>query len=383
MNDLAIYIHWPFCQSKCPYCDFNSHVHSSIDQEAWLDAYLKQINEYANIIKNHNITSVFFGGGTPSLMPVHTVAKIIDKLLTINSFHNSIEITLEANPTSVESNKFIGFKAAGINRVSIGIQSFNEVDLKFLGRAHSKTEAIDALKIANKVFDNYSFDLIYARPNQTVNAWQQEMLEAVQYAKNHLSLYQLSIEKGTQFYQLYQKKKFTIPNQDLAADLYILTNDFMMEHGLEAYEISNYATIPSFQSQHNLSYWRYNQYLGIGPGAHSRIFIEEKPHAMVMLHDPQIWLKNISKKKSPVQQKTLLTPQEILYEYMIMGLRINEGVNLTKLKRLLGHPVNNVLNAKALHDLCLKNYIIHDQYTIALTTQGRLLLNSIVEQIIN
>ena len=382
MNKLAIYIHWPFCKSKCPYCDFNSHVQASIDNQAWLDAYLKQIENFAHIIKDKTITSIFFGGGTPSLMPANTVNKIIDKLFSLSKTTDDIEITLEANPTSIESQKFVEFKAAGINRVSIGIQSFNEMDLKFLGREHSKQEAIAALKIANSIFDNYSFDLIYALPNQTIETWEQELKEAMQYAKHHLSLYQLTIEKGTPFYLQHKNKKFILPDSDQAADLYSFTDDFMTNQGLQPYEISNYAR-PSFESQHNLAYWRYNQYLGIGPGAHSRITMDDKLCAVVMHHSPQKWLENVASDIMPIQQKTILTKKDMLLEYLIMGLRIKEGIHLSKLEQLLQQPAFQLLNIKNIQNLRELNYITFENGTLAVTTQGKLLLNKIVEQIIN
>ncbi len=382
MNKIAIYIHWPFCKSKCPYCDFNSHVQESIDNQAWLDAYLKQIESFASIIKDKTITSIFFGGGTPSLMPAVTVNKIIDKLFSLSKTTNNIEITLEANPTSIESKKFVEFKAAGINRVSIGIQSFNEMDLKFLGREHSKQEAIAALKIANSIFDNYSFDLIYALPNQTIETWEQELQEAIQYAKHHLSLYQLTIEKGTPFYLQHKNKKFILPDHDQAAELYSFTDSFMTNRGLHPYEISNYAR-PNFESQHNLAYWRYNQYLGIGPGAHSRIMMDNKLCAVVMHHSPQKWLENVTSDIMPIQQKTNLTKKDMLLEYLIMGLRIKEGIQLAKLEQLLQQPTDQLLNIKNIQHLCELNYIKCENGIIAVTTQGKLLLNKIVEQIIN
>lgn len=382
MNNLAIYIHWPFCKSKCPYCDFNSHVENSIDNQAWLDAYLKQIASFSHIIKDKSITSIFFGGGTPSLMPANTVNKIIDKLFSLSKTTNNIEITLEANPTSIESQKFVEFKAAGINRVSIGIQSFNETDLKFLGREHSKQEAIEALKIANSIFDNYSFDLIYALPNQTIKTWEQELQEAMQYAKHHLSLYQLTIEKGTPFYLQHKNKKFTLPDSDQAAELYSFTDDFMSSRGLQPYEISNYAR-SGFESQHNLAYWRYNQYLGIGPGAHSRVMMDDKLCAIVMHHNPQKWLDNVSSEIMPIQQKIILTKKDTLLEYLIMGLRIKEGIELAKLEQLLEQPINQLLNIKNIQHLRELNYITLENNVLAVTTQGKLLLNKIVEQIIN
>lgn len=379
-DTIAIYIHWPFCKSKCPYCDFNSHVQEQINNETWLNAYLKQIDRYTEFLADKTISSIFFGGGTPSLMPANTAEKIISKLMNFRTA-SEIEITLEANPTSIENQKFKDFKAAGINRVSIGIQSFDESDLKFLGREHSKVEAIEALEIASKIFANYSFDLIYARPNQTLESWERELLQALPYMKNHLSLYQLTIEKGTPFYLQHKNKKFILPDQDLAADLYIFTNKFMASHGLPSYEISNYAR-PGFESRHNLTYWRYHQYLGIGPGAHSRISINDRLHSVVMQHAPQKWLDLVMNDEQPIQQQTSLSDKDMLFEYLVMGLRINEGIDLRKFQQLLTQPLVPLLNWKNIDKLQSIGYITCNCDNIAITEEGKLVLNTIVEQMI-
>ena len=301
LNNIAIYIHWPFCKSKCPYCDFNSHVREKIDEKSWFDAYITEISFFADKIVGKNITSIFFGGGTPSLMNPKLVEKIILELEKIGKFVDNIEITLEANPTSIEAQKFQDFKTAGINRVSIGIQSFNEEGLKFLGRTHSKNEAIEALEIAGNIFSNYSFDLIYARPNQSIKNWENELLSALKLAKNHLSLYQLTIEKGTSFFNDYRDKKFTMPSDVLAASMYELTREITKAHGFVDYEISNYAK-QGFESKHNLSYWNYDEYLGIGPGSHSRI----DKYAMMMIHNPENLLAKVKTDNNGIQAKTLL-----------------------------------------------------------------------------
>ena len=261
-KDISVYIHWPFCKSKCPYCDFNSHVRETIEIDKWNQAYLIEIENNRENLLEKNIVSIFFGGGTPSLMPSFIISNIIDKLSNVANINEKTEITFEANPTSVESQKFKEFALAGINRVSLGVQSFNEDDLKFLGREHSLTEALEAIEIAKKNFKRYSFDLIYALPNQTLKAWENELKSALKFADKHLSLYQLTIEKGTPFYGLYKKKKFTIPNENLAKDFYDSTQDIMNNLSLPAYEISNHAAMGE-ECRHNMAYWQYDEFIGI------------------------------------------------------------------------------------------------------------------------
>lgn len=381
MENIALYIHWPFCKSKCPYCDFNSHVAADINQEQWLNAYLLEIDHYAEFLKNKRISSIFFGGGTPSLMPVNTVEKILDRFSSKAVFSNNVEITLEANPTSIEMEKFKGFKQAGINRVSIGVQSFIDEDLKFLGREHSADEAKKALKTATHIFDNYSFDLIYARPGQNVSSWKKELEQAMEYASNHMSLYQLTIEKGTPFYASYKNKKFELPDQDLASELYEVTEDHLEKHGLRAYEVSNYAK-PGFESAHNLAYWRYDQYLGIGPGAHSRIEQDGTLKAIVMQHSPQKWLSDVMSNKKPIQQCSSLKKEDMAVEAILMGLRIVEGIKISKLEAMLGMSSLGFLNIKNIQNLVSLGYVVYDSDNLAVTKNGRLVLNKIVELVV-
>ncbi len=272
---LSFYIHYPFCKSKCPYCDFNSHISSNIDLGAFLKAYFNEIEFFAKNAKNRQISTIFFGGGTPSLMPTYFVDEILRKISKHFQIENHCEITLEANPTSFESAKFQEFKKAGINRLSIGIQALNDEDLKFLGREHSSKEAMQTIENARKIFDNFSFDLIYARPKQNLQNWQKELELALSFDTKHLSLYQLTIEKGTPFFKDFRDKKFEMPSENLSAEFYETTNEIMAQNGFLHYEISNYCK-KNFECKHNLIYWRGLDYAGVGAGAHSRIYFDDK-----------------------------------------------------------------------------------------------------------
>ncbi len=378
-KDLAIYIHWPFCKSKCPYCDFNSHVTNSIDYSEWQNSYLKEMSYFRDFIDGKNISSIFFGGGTPTLMPPRIAEKIIERLYSIASLDKNIEITLEGNPTSVENKKLADFKNAGVNRVSLGVQAFNDKDLKFLGREHSKNEALEAIEIAAKNFNNYSFDLIYARPEQTIKEWEEELKQAIKYTRNHLSLYQLTIEKGTSFYSEYNKGKFTLPSDEVAATLYEMTYEKMEQFGFNAYEVSNFAK-PEFESKHNLTYWYYNDYLGIGPGAHSRITENGKKQALTMVHRPESWLKQIKEQSNGIQQKSTLNEQEIFEEMMMMGLRLKDGMNRKRIEDVSGFIIEEKLqNLEKMQNL---NLIEIDKDTIKATQKGRMLLNSVLAEML-
>ena len=305
------------------------------------------------------------------------VNKIINKLST--QLDNSCEITLEANPTSFEIKKFNDFKAAGINRVSIGIQSLIEEDLKFLGREHSSLEAKKSIEAASKIFDNYSIDLIYARPNQTIELWEEELSEALSYANNHISLYQLTIEKGTPFFSMYQKKEFDMPTNELAASMYEFTNSFLDKKGLKQYEISNYA-IPGFESKHNLCYWQYDEFLGIGPGAHSRIKYDKSPYysSLMMYHKPQKWLNEVLSNSNPIQQNIKLNLEDSAKEFIIMGLRLNSGINFMDFKRKFGENIIEFLNLDRIKYFVDNNLLQYENNIIKIKQSGRLLLNYII-----
>jgi putative oxygen-independent coproporphyrinogen III oxidase len=366
-NTLAIYIHWPFCKSKCPYCDFNSHVVQQIDYEKWEQAYIKEIEHFADYISNKTITSIFFGGGTPSLMPPFITDRIISKLNQLANFDKNIEITLEANPTSVELKKFYDFKSAGINRVSIGIQSLDKQNLKFLGREHSASEALEAIEKA-QIFNNFSFDLIYALPEQTLEEWENELSKALTYANGHLSLYQLTIEKGTKFYSDFKSGKFVMPENDLAADFYNLTDSIMENYGLPSYEVSNYAK-SGFESKHNMTYWQYGDYLGIGAGAHSRITLDNKT-AIMMTHAPEKWVNSVFENGNGIQTKQSLTKEDIIFEKIMMGMRTKKGIKLGLIE-----------NQKATRNLIEQNLLEEKEGYIKATKQGFLVLNSIINKI--
>lgn len=380
MNPIHIYIHWPFCKSKCPYCDFNSHVRESINESTWLEGYLKEIDYFQDIIKNRTIRTIFFGGGTPSLMSPSTVETIIEKLRGLSHFEN-IEITLEANPTSSEAEKFQGFKKAGVNRLSIGVQSLIEKDLKFLGREHSSNEAIKVLEFAADIFDNYSFDLIYARPNQTLEDWEAELRHALKYVKNHISVYQLAIEKGTQFFTDVKNKKFSIPEQEEALEFYSLTNRILKEKGLLRYEISNYA-LKGKESLHNLGYWEYREYLGIGAGAHSKVKIDDKLHHIMMIHNPEKWLESTKELSHGIQKKQKMTMNEIILEYLLMGLRLEEGVSLKHFNTSFSTDATKFISEEKIIFFEKNNFLTYNKDILKLTNSGKLLLNNIVSEIL-
>lgn len=379
--NLAIYVHWPFCKSKCPYCDFNSHVSNSVNHEEWRKCYVTEINYFTDYIKQHNISSIFFGGGTPTLMEPETVALIISHLQSITSFTSDIEITLEGNPTSVEAAKLSAFKEAGVNRVSLGVQSLVPSDLTFLGREHSSSEALKAVEAARNIFDNYSFDLIYARPGQSLKDWEVELQQALKFAGNHLSLYQLTIEKGTRFFSDYSKGAFKIPDEDLAADFYLLTRDIMEAHGMPAYEVSNHAK-PGFESRHNLSYWHYDDYLGIGPGAHGRITVNGNKTATMMTSKPENWLASVESNKNGIQTSILLDKSDVLDEVIMMGLRIKEGISRKRFFNITGKEIEDIIPTVKINKLKENKLIEIDTNGIRCTAEGMLLVNSIAAELL-
>ena len=380
MPPLHVYIHWPFCKSKCPYCDFNSHVRDRIDEEIWLKAYLKEIDYFKDFIQARTIKTIFFGGGTPSLMSPTTVAAIINKLNSLSPFQD-IEITLEANPTSSEAIKFKAFKDAGVNRLSIGIQSLSDQDLKFLGREHSSSEAIQVIEQTATIFDNYSFDLIYARPNQTTASWEKELQQALKYAKNHLSLYQLTIEKGTKFYGDVKNNKFSIPEQDHAIELYNLTTEILKTKNLLRYEISNYA-LKGKESLHNLGYWQYREYLGIGAGAHSKIKFGPDLHHIFMIHNPEKWLHSVEDRSHGIQQNQKMTLSEIVQEYLLMGLRLEDGINQEHFYNSFATDIMQFLSEEYLDSFGENNFLSYNKTMLKLTDSGKLLINHIVSKLV-
>lgn len=332
-SSAALYIHWPFCKKKCPYCDFNSHVRDGVDHAAWREGLLRELRYWHARAPEKTITSIFFGGGTPSLMEPATVEALIHEANTLWGLDTNCEITLEANPTSVEASKFAALKTAGVNRVSLGVQSLKPESLAFLGREHSAREALDAVALAAKTFPRYSFDLIYALPNQTLADWEKELKEALTFARGHLSLYQLTIEENTAFHHAYHVgKSFQLPEDSLAAELYALTQAIMEDAGLPAYEISNHASAGN-ESRHNLAYWLSDSYIGIGPGAHGRVDIAGERFATRAQKSPERWLDATQHFGHGVEEELNLTTQERAEEIILMGLRLPEiGVNLSTLR---------------------------------------------------
>lgn len=370
---LALYVHWPFCVSKCPYCDFNSHVRASVDQAAWRAALLTDLAYEASLLPGRKLGSIFFGGGTPSLMPPETVAAIIAAAADAWGFADDIEITLEANPSSVEAARFAALALAGVNRVSLGLQALDDAALKFLGRAHDVREGLAALETAQKAFGRVSFDLIYARPEQSLDAWDAELARAISFGTEHLSLYQLTIEPGTRFATEAAAGRLHIPGEDLGADLFEVTRSMTDAAGLPAYEISNHAR-PGAESRHNLSYWRYSDYAGIGPGAHGR----RGGMATVRHKKPENWLSAIGRNGQGIESTTKLSPGDRLTEAMLMGMRLREGLDLSRHFDTGNPGLTQSLNQRALVTLEAQGLIARDGTRLRATDRGLPVLNAIL-----
>ncbi len=372
----AIYLHWPFCQAKCPYCDFNSHVSREIDQSRWLRAYIAEIDRYAREVPDRVLTSIFFGGGTPSLMDPAVVAGVLDRIKRHWPQANDIEITLEANPGSVEATKFRDFAQAGVNRVSMGIQALNDRDLQRLGRIHSVAEAKAAFDIARNQFERVSFDLIYARQDQGLQDWERELREALSMAIDHLSLYQLTIEQGTAFGDRYNAGKLRgLPVDDTAADMYALTQDLCGQAGMEGYEISNHARIGA-ESRHNRVYWRYGDYVGIGPGAHGRLTVDGQRMATEQWRNPVKWL-DMADAGGAENLREAVTLQEQSEEFLMMGMRLSDGIDPARFERLAGRPLNPE-RLRYLSDIGM----IEQGARIKTTRDGRMVLNAILQELL-
>jgi len=374
-DPFGVYIHWPFCAAKCPYCDFNSHVrHKPVDQETYVEAYIREIAHMAALVPDRHVTSVFFGGGTPSLMEPDTVGTILDAVAANWSIAGDAEITLEANPTSVEARRFKGYHQRGVNRVSLGVQSLNDDQLKFLGRLHSAQEARDAVALARDIFPRLSFDMIYARPGQRLDDWEKELTEAMEMAADHLSLYQLTIEEGTPFFDLHRKGKFTVPDPDQAADLYELTQKLTAAHNLPAYEISNHAA-QGAGSRHNLTYWRYNDYAGIGPGAHGRLTINDRKQATVCEANPEIWWQKAMVDGHGMRENETLSGIEAGDEMLLMGLRLREGIDPARHQQMTGTPINQ----KKIDELARSGFVETSELgRLRATQSGAMVLDAVV-----
>ena len=374
---LALYVHWPFCVSKCPYCDFNSHVRESVDQAVWRDALLADLRYEAALLPGRRVSSIFFGGGTPSLMPPATVAAVIAEADALWGLADDCEITLEANPNSVEVANFAALASAGVNRVSIGVQSFDPQVLDFLGRAHSGDEARRAIAAAQAHFARVSFDLIYARPGQSVGAWEAELAGALAFGTGHLSLYQLTIEPGTRFATLAAKGALTIPDGDAAADLFDATQASTRAAGLPRYEVSNHAR-PGEQSRHNLTYWRYGDYAGIGPGAHGRRLAQ----ATERHKKPENFLSAVTRNGQGLKVEADLPPQELATEAMLMGLRLTEGVDLARVEARSGLARESFVDGGAVARLATQGLMVQEGDRLTVTDAGILLLDSILSEVV-
>jgi len=370
----GIYVHWPYCAAKCPYCDFNSHVpRGAVDERRYAEAIIRELRHAAALTPGRRVDTIFFGGGTPSLMQPETVAAVIEAIAALWPVAREVEITLEANPSSVEAARFAGYRAAGVNRVSLGVQSLRDEALQFLGRLHSAQQARDAVQIAHAHFERVSVDLIYARPGQTVAAWREELREALGLGVRHLSAYQLTIEPGTAFYRLHEAGKLDTPPDDIATALFDATRDICAAAGLSAYEVSNHA-VPGEESRHNLIYWRYGDYVGVGPGAHGRIALADGTRAATeTLRDPAAWLAQVEGDGHGVETETALARLEQAEEMLLMGLRLAEGVSLPRLRAFTGHDVAPA----ALEDMRALGLIALGDERVRVTAEGRLLLNQI------
>ncbi len=380
---LGVYVHWPFCKAKCPYCDFNSHVrHGGVDEAAFTQCLVQELEWFAAHAPGREVTSIFFGGGTPSLMPPACVADVIDKVAQLWPTAADVEITLEANPTSVEAGNFRGYRHAGVNRVSVGVQSLDDRDLKALGRQHTASEALAAFRLARQIFPRTSFDLIYARPRQTASAWREELGRALLEQDGHMSLYQLTIEPGTAYFDLEKAGSLVVPDEDSGADLYELTQELTEAAGLTAYEVSNHAS-PGKECRHNLLYWRYGEYAGVGPGAHGRLAsVDGSRHALVTERNPETWLSMVRSQGNGLVEDAAIEPMESAAECVLMGMRMLEGLPLSRIESFTGKAID----LDAIADLVAGGFVAvqADQSgdRLVATARGRQVLNAVIEQIV-
>lgn len=378
MSGFGLYVHWPFCAAKCPYCDFNSHVRVAVEEEAWVAAILREMAYVAEAQGDSRpaLQTVFFGGGTPSLMQGASVGRILDQAHRLWPFANDVEITLEANPASADAARFADYRAAGVNRVSLGIQALNDADLKFLGRLHNLAEAKAALALARKTFDRVSLDLIYARPHQTPAQWQAELTEAIAIGTEHLSLYQLTIEPMTPFAILHQKGSLVVPDDDNAAALFDVTQEITAAAGLPAYEVSNHAK-PGAEARHNLIYWRYGSYAGVGPGAHGRLNLGGNIIATVTERLPERWLRKVEAGGHGFTEWSAVVPEDAAREHLLMNLRLAEGLDLAAYRERWGIAPSPTRIA----ELEAQGLLSTQGGMLAATSRGRLVLNALIGEL--
>ena len=373
----GVYVHWPFCAAKCPYCDFNSHVRTAIDERRWRRALVARVAGVAARVPDRRVDTIFFGGGTPSLMTPETVAAVIDAIASAWTLAPEAEVTLEANPTSVEAGRFAGYRHAGVNRLSMGVQALNDADLRALGRMHDVAEAVRAFDVARSIFPRVSFDLIYARQGQTLEAWRKELDRALGMAIDHLSLYQLTIEAGTRFGDLAERGRLRgLPEAGLSADLYDVTGEACARAGFGTYEISNHAR-PGAESRHNLVYWRYGDYAGIGPGAHGRLTREDRRWATEAVRNPEAWLDAVERHGSGDLPEVAVAPEEQALEMLMMGLRLAEGVDLSRYAALRGEP----LGATRIEELVALGLVETQDGRLRATSAGRPVLDAVLRRL--
>ena len=378
---LAVYIHWPFCRSKCPYCDFNSHVRDSVDAASWTRALMRDLEYQAELTVGRAVGSVFFGGGTPSLMPPETVTALLDGVRSHWAVLPDLEITLEANPNSAEAGRFRAIAAAGVNRLSLGVQALDPAALRFLGRAHDREEAIAAIEHAREIFPRFSFDLIYARPGQSVAGWRRELEEALTLAGEHLSLYQLTIESGTAFATLAGRGELALPDEESTAALFEMTQERLAAGGLPAYEISNHAR-PGSECRHNLAYWRYEDYVGIGPGAHGRLSRAGAKFATRQYRLPEKWLATVETEGTGLEETAAIDRETATEEMLMMGLRLVEGISRERLEQVSGRDAETVLG-RNLTPLIEGGFLTLDAERLAATPAGRQRLNAVLGSLLS
>ena len=374
----GIYVHWPFCAAKCPYCDFNSHVRAAYDERAWVGGILNELKQVAQLqdARLPPVQTIFFGGGTPSLMSGGAVGQVLEEIARLWPVSEDVEVTLESNPASADATRFRDYRAAGVNRLSLGVQSLNDADLKALGRLHDVAEAKAALGLAMQTFDRVSLDLIYARPHQTLAAWREELREALRFEMEHLSLYQLTIEPATPFATLFRTGALSVPDDETAADLYELTQEMTEAAGRPAYEISNHARTGG-ECRHNLLYWRYGDYAGVGPGAHGRLSVGGKRYATATERLPERWREQVARTGSAFTEQTEIATADAAREHLLMNLRLSDGLDVLAYEARWSVPLNRV----KISSLAQTGFVEFDGHRLAATRRGRIVLNSVIAEL--